>query len=201
APKAPTAPGRETPTHPPGAIVPPRAPGAARPPREPARDVPTLPPDVAALTPRTTPPTLPPGSGRLAGSDTPAVPTRRPAGSSTDRVAGPVSAPPGSIHRPVSATRPPAERPAQVRSAPRAASSEGTAMALWGVRKLVSWGMLALALMFLIVFAWPVLGSSAPAGLGLVLFYVSEPLLQPFAQIFGPIRVRRWDPVPLDVPA
>ncbi len=57
--------------------------------------------------------------------------------------------------------------------------------------------MLALSLMFLLVFAWPVIVGSAPAGFGLVLFYLSQPVLQTFEQMFGPVRVWGWDPVPL----
>jgi hypothetical protein len=70
-------------------------------------------------------------------------------------------------------------------------------MALWGIRTLVSWGLLAASFMFLVVFAWPVASGSFPSGLGLVIFYVTEPITQFVTQFVGPVRVGNWDPVPL----
>jgi hypothetical protein len=70
-------------------------------------------------------------------------------------------------------------------------------MALWGIRKLVSWTLLAAALMFLVVFAWPIAGGSFPSGLGLVIFYVTEPITQFVTQVVGPVRMGNWDPIPL----
>jgi hypothetical protein len=62
---------------------------------------------------------------------------------------------------------------------------------------LVSWALLATTLMFLIVFSWPVAGAYLPGGLGLVVFYVTEPVTQVIAQVVGPVRMGHWDPVPL----
>jgi len=223
APSAPTAPGRQATTPPPGSVVPPRTPsrdvptlppGTAAPPRAPSRDVPTLPPGTAAPTPREAPPSQPTPTGPRVvvppppPPSAPPAPPRRPGTSPGERITGPVPTPPGPIHRPAPpVTRPPVERAPVERPAPArpvarpaaasAGSGEGPAMAYWGIRKLVSWGMLAASFMFLLVAVWPMVGGYAPAGFGLVLFYLSQPVTQTLTDLFGPIRIWGWDPVPL----
>jgi hypothetical protein len=57
--------------------------------------------------------------------------------------------------------------------------------------------MIVGALLFLLVFAWPLVGAYVPTGFALVLFYLSQPVTQTIAQVTGSNRIGGWDPIPL----
>jgi hypothetical protein len=115
--------------------------------------------------------------------ETPPPPRRAPA--PAERVTAPVAVSASATHRPSFeevASRPVAE-----------GSGDGMATALWWGRKALSWAMIGTSLMFLLLAAWPYVGTYIPPSFGLVLFYVGGPV----TQAFGPIRVGGWDPMPL----
>jgi hypothetical protein len=102
-------------------------------------------------------------------------------------VTAPVATPPGASHRSSLEVERVASRPVA------AGSGDGMVTALWLGRKALSWAMLGTSLMFLLLAAWPYVGSYIPASFGLVLFYVGLPA----TQAFGSIRIGDWDPMPV----
>ncbi|HEV8675758.1 MAG TPA: protein kinase [Methylomirabilota bacterium] len=183
-----------TPTVP---TMPPKAP--TTPPRPPGHEVPTLPLATPAPPPsrpvapapgppRPMEPVRPSPTGpRVPISDTPPGPSRQPAPPPIERVPTPAVA-----KAPTRRSAPVRERPEPKVAAPQA-TGEGTAAILWGARTLLSWGMAAAALMFLLLFFWPLIGDFLPTSLALTLFFLGQPV----TQMFPPVRVGGWDPVPL----
>ena len=161
-------PSREAVTLPPGAVAPPAAP-----------PIPAPPP---AAPPSFTPPR------------TPAAPEKRPSASP------PAPAPTPGVAKAALPRRPPSaveELPPR-RPAPRSAGGgEGMAAALWGLRTLVSWGMTAYALVFLALFAWPLVAPLVGASLLFPVIAIGQPVVQQVAQWLPPLRFGDWDPLPL----
>jgi hypothetical protein len=71
------------------------------------------------------------------------------------------------------------------------------AAALWGVRTLVSWVLTAYAVIFLALFAWPLIAPFATAAVIFPLVVIGQPVVQQVAQWLPAVRFGEWDPLPL----
>jgi hypothetical protein len=73
---------------------------------------------------------------------------------------------------------------------------EGIAAALWGVRTLISWGITAYAVVFLALFAWPLVETVQ----GVTSFYpivsIGEPVVRWLEQFLPIIRFGEMNPLP-----
>jgi hypothetical protein len=75
---------------------------------------------------------------------------------------------------------------------------EGVAAALWGLRTLISWGILAYAVVLLALFAWPLLEPVVTPSTFFPVVAIGQPVVQWISQVLGGgLRVGAWDPVPL----
>jgi hypothetical protein len=71
------------------------------------------------------------------------------------------------------------------------------AAALWGVRTLVSWGITAYAIVFLALFAWPLVAPFVNATTVFPLVAIGQPVIQQIGQWLPSLRFGDWDPLPL----
>jgi serine/threonine-protein kinase len=172
----------------------------------PTSRTPTAPPARVEPTPRAVPPI---------GTPRPAPPPRVPVAPPwvpplQSRPAAPVEPPVGvpagdgrpAAHRPVPAPRiPAAPRHAPIQPAERPAAAgeswEGLAAAVWGVRTLVSWGMTAYGVVFLLLFVRPFVAAFLPPSLFMPLDIMGQPFVQRVSQWLPPLRYEEVDFVPL----
>jgi hypothetical protein len=87
------------------------------------------------------------------------------------------------------------EAPPVVRREP--GGGEGIAAALWGARTLISWGITAYAVVFLALFAWPLLSPVVGAGSLFPAVAIGQPVVQWIGQWLPDVHVGDWDPIPL----
>ena len=71
------------------------------------------------------------------------------------------------------------------------------AAALWGVRTLVSWGITAYAIVFLALFAWPLVAPFVNTTPLFPLVAIGQPVVQQIGQWLPSLRFGDWDPLPL----
>jgi serine/threonine-protein kinase len=160
-------------------------------PGAPLRETPTLPAAVPATTPASHAPASPP---RAPTPVQPQTPERVPA-------THPSPPPPPVTYDVPKATpsRRPApaatEAPPVVRREP--GGGEGIAAALWGARTLISWGITAYAVVFLALFAWPLLSPVVGAGSLFPAVAIGQPVVQWIGQWLPDVHVGDWDPIPL----
>jgi serine/threonine-protein kinase len=174
-PTVPPARGEPTPRAVPPIVTPRRAPPVSpAPPR-----VPVAPPWVPPGQSRAAPPVEPP-VGVPAGDGRPVVP--RPAPAPAPRI------PAAPRHAPVQ----PAEKPATPGE-----SWEGLAVAVWGIRTLVSWGMTVYGVVFLLLFVRPFVTALLPASLFVPLDIMGQPFVDRVAQWLPYLRYADADFVPL----
>ena len=108
--------------------------------------------------------------------------------------------PPPVIHDVPRAT--PSRRPApSVSEAPPAerretGDGEGIAAALWGVRTLISWGITAYAVVFLALFAWPLVENVQGATSFYPIVSIGEPVVRWLEQFLPIIRFGEMNPLP-----
>ncbi len=78
-----------------------------------------------------------------------------------------------------------------------AAGGEGMAAALWGLRTLLSWAITAYAVVFLALFAWPLVAPFVNDSVILPALVVGQPAVQQIGQWVPAIRFGDLDPLPL----
>jgi hypothetical protein len=173
---------------------------AARPVATPSRDTPTL---VPAAPPPAPPSPVTPAPAARTPASTPRAPTPAPPPVPERAPAAPLSVTPApAVHdapRPTPSRRPPppvAEAPPVERR--ETGGGEGVAAALWGLRTLISWGILAYAVVLLALFAWPLLEPVVTPSTFFPVVAIGQPVVQWISQVLGGgLRVGAWDPVPL----
>jgi hypothetical protein len=134
----------------------------------------------------------PPLSSMQTPTQPPFVPDRRPA-----TVAPPAPAPTPTAAKVVVPRRQASAAVEEPDAPHRPASGEGMAAALWGLRTLVSWALLVAAVVFLLLFASPLVSPYVGASVFFPAVVIGQPVVQQIAQALPPVRFGDWDPIPL----